>query len=112
MSVWALAFPAEAAIPVVESLVLVATRFVRPLLGLGAMAGLLVLFRPLLVGLLRAALLLIRPRQTLAQRTVRQEARDRRNRLRQSQHLLRLAQDFDASQPSLAAELRGFTARD
>lgn len=112
MSVWALAFPAEAAVTVVESLVLVATRFVRPLLGLGAMAGLLVLFRPLLVGLLQAALLVIRPRQTRAERSVRQEARNRRAKLRQTQHLLRLAQDFDASQPSQAAELRGFTARD
>ncbi len=105
MSIWAVGFPAEAAIPLVETLALNIARAARPLLGLGATAGLLMLFRPLLIGILQAGLLVIRPRLTLAQRSARQKLHDM---------LLvdRLARHFDESQPNQAAELRALAARD
>jgi hypothetical protein len=105
MSIWALAFPAEAALPLVEKFALAAVRSSRPLLGLGAAAGLLMLFKPLLIGILQAALLLLRPRRTLAQRSARQ-------RLRDVVLLERLARRMEASQPNQAAELRALAARD
>lgn len=105
MSIWALAFPAEAAIPVVETLALTAARMSRPLLGVGLGAGLLVLFKPLLIGLLQAALLVVRPRRTLEQRSARQNLRD-------MLLLYRLARQYDESQPNQAAELRALASRD
>lgn len=105
MSIWAIGFPAEAAVSVVETLALMLARFSRPLLGFGAMAGVLLLFKPLLIGLLRAALLVIQPRRSLTQRTARE-------RLRDALLLARLANRFETSHPSQAAELRLMVARD
>jgi hypothetical protein len=105
MSIWALASPAEAALPVAEAFVLTLARSSRSLLGLGATAGLLMLFKPLLVGILQAALLVIRPRRTLEQRGARQ-------RLSASLLLSRMARQFDTEQPNQAAELRALASRD
>ncbi len=69
----------------------------------GALAALLLLvFRPLLVGLLRAALLVVRPRLSRDERLARANMHDRRV----------LAQMIAASSgPSHAAELRAIAAR-
>lgn len=105
MSIWALAFPAEAAAPVVEAIALTAVRASRPLLGVGLGAGLLLLFKPLLIGLLQAALLVVRPRRTREQRSARQKLAD-------ALLLGRLARQCAESHPSQAAELRMLAARD
>ncbi|MGH8806913.1 MAG: hypothetical protein ACREX0_03410 [Noviherbaspirillum sp.] len=97
MSVLSLAFP-------VEVLAANAITVARPLLGLGVVAALLVVFKPLLVGLLRAALLVIKPRQSL-------EERSALARLRGIMMINRMARDLDASQPSLANELRAIASR-
>ncbi|HEY8606016.1 MAG TPA: hypothetical protein VIM12_02730 [Noviherbaspirillum sp.] len=104
MSILSIAFPAEAALPALQALGGAAVGAVRPLIGLGLLAAVLVVFKPLLVGLLRAALLVIRPRRSLEQRSQR--------RILQSILMINsMARDLDASQPGLAAELRLIAAR-
>lgn len=76
----------------------------RPLVGLGLLAAALIVFKPLLSGLLRAVLLVIQPRQTQEQRN----ARERRAGLRM---MARMARDMERVQPGLAAELRSIAAR-
>lgn len=105
MSIWALAFPVEAALPLAETAVVTAARFSRPLLGLGATAGLLMLFKPLLIGILQAAILVLRPRQSLAQRSAAQKLRD-------ALLLNGLARHIEESQPNQAAELRALASCD
>jgi hypothetical protein len=76
----------------------------QPLVGVGILVALLLVFRPLLTGLLRAALLVIKPRQSLEERQSR--------RVMKSVFMLnRMAKDFDATQPSQAAELRWLASR-
>lgn len=104
MSIWVIGFPAEAAGPLAETLALMAIRVTRPLLGLGATAGLLMLFKPLLIGVLKAALLVLRPRRSLAQRSAQQQLHD-------ALLLNCLARQVEASQPNQAAELRALAAR-
>jgi hypothetical protein len=94
------AFPVQAAIPAAEA----AIGLARPLLGLSAVAAFLMIFRPLLVGLLRAALLVVSPRQSFAVRSAR-------TRLQGVRTLNRMARDFDSTQPNLAAELRNLASR-
>lgn len=104
MSVLALAFPVETAFPMAQAFARVAIGAVRPILGFGALATFLVLFKPLIAGFLRAALLVVSPRQPLAQR----KAKQKRNGI---QYLQRLARQYDDVQPSLAAELRSLASR-
>lgn len=101
MSILAIAFPAEAAIPVAQAFAGAA----RPLIGLGIFATLLMLFKPLIAGMLRAALLLITPRKSLQERKAT-------NNMQGVLMLNRMARELDSSQPSLAAELRMLAARD
>jgi hypothetical protein len=49
---------------------------VRGLLGVSALAGLLVFFKPLLVGIFRALVLVVRPRRTKEQQNARRNMRD------------------------------------
>ena len=67
------------------------------------LAALLLVFRPLLVGLLRAAILVVRPRAT------RDEQR-RRGQMRDRQLVQRMINA--SSGPSHAAELQAMAARD
>ena len=66
----------------VETTVLLLQNSLLPMLGLLASSGLAVLlvlvFRPLLVGMLRAALLVVRPRLSREEREARAHLRDRR----------------------------------
>ena len=71
----------------------------------GALATLMVYFKPLWMGILRAALMLIKPRKSLEQRIAR-------SKFKGQQLLRRMANDHASSQPNLAAELRLLAGRD
>ncbi len=75
---------------------------VRSVAGLSLLAGLGILFKPLLTGLIRAAWLLIHPRLTKDQLLARRNMRD-------AAMLERMIKE--TSSPSLAAELRAMGAR-
>ncbi len=94
MSILSFAIPFDAAF----------TGAVRPLLGLGIFAALLIVFKPLLAGLLRTAMLVITPRKPLEER----KAEDKFQGLMM---LNRMAREYESSQPSLAAELRSLASR-
>jgi hypothetical protein len=74
----------------------------RPLLGMGIAATSLVVFKPLLSGMLRAALLMLSPRQSKDEQLA---SRNLRNILA----IKRAANDFDS--PSMNAELQALAAR-
>lgn len=98
------AIPAQAILPAFQTAVGATAGLVRPLIGLGMLAAILVMFKPLLTGLLRAALLVFKPRESREDRSAR--------RLVESILMLnRMARDMDDVQPSLAAELRSIAAR-
>lgn len=76
---------------------------VRGVFSLAAVAGLLIFFKPLLVGIARALYLVVCPRLTKEERLARRQMRD-------AQMLQRM---INASHgPSHAAELRAMAARD
>jgi hypothetical protein len=100
MSIWSIAFPFEAAVSVAG----IAMGAARPLIGISLFATLLLLFQPLLKGLLQAGILLLSPRKSLEERRMMQK-------VRAAGILHRIARDYDASQPNLAAELRQFASR-
>lgn len=104
MSFLTLAFPIQAAIPAAESLAGTAVTVARPLLGFSALAAVMVMFKPLLVGLLRAALLVLKPRRSL-------EERARHDTMESALMLNRMAREVEIYQPSLAAELRYLASR-
>jgi hypothetical protein len=99
MSFLSLAFPI-AGLPTAEAF----ASAVRPLLGLGAVAALVFTFKPLLVGLMRAALLVINPRKSI-------EERNAGRLLKSAVMLNRMARNLENSEPSLAAELRSVASR-
>ncbi len=106
MSIVSMAIPAEAALlPALQAIAANALNIARPLLGLGILAAVLVVFKPLLIGLLRAALLVIKPRKSL-------EERSRRRVLESVMMMNRMARDVESLHPSLAAELRSIASRD
>jgi hypothetical protein len=100
MSILSIAFPFEAA----ASFAGIAFGAARPLLGVSLFATLLLLFKPLLKGLLQAGLLLLSPRKSLEERRTAQKVRG-------AKLLNRLARNYESSQPNLAAELRQFASR-
>lgn len=99
-----IAIPATSTLPVAQAAFATVVAAIRPLLGLGILATMLVVFKPLLAGMLRAALLLVHPRQNREQK---EAARNLRNALTIS----RFAREFDESAPGMAAELRALAAR-
>jgi hypothetical protein len=100
MSMLANAFSAEIIILILQSLL----GSLRSLFGIGLAATFVVVFRPLLVGLLRAALLAISPRKSLKERQAREVVRGARL-------LERMARQLASTQPNLAAEMRSIAAR-
>ena len=100
MSFMSIAFPLEAAV----SFAGVAVGAARPLLGVSLFATLLLVFKPLLKGLLQAAVLRMAPRKSLEERRSAQK-------LRGIAMLNSLACEYDRSQPNLAAELRQIASR-
>lgn len=105
MSVLAIAFPAQSAIPVAQAITSSVIAAARPLLGLGAVFTLFLIFKPLFTGLFRASFLALKPRQSLEQRSIR-------SHLRSMLILNRMARDLEISQPNMASELRAVASRD
>lgn len=101
MSYLTIAFPAEAAGPVSQTIL----SAIRPLVGLSLFAVAAVVFKPLIGGLLRAALLLIAPRKSRQQLAAQ-------DRMHGAMMLNRMARDVQVTQPGLAAELRNLATRD
>lgn len=99
-------FPIQAAVPIVQTIV----SAVRPLLGMGVLIGLglfaamLTVFRPLFLGIMRATLMVFKPRLSL-------EERRSRRMMRGVLMLNRMANEYDVSQPNLAGELRNLASR-
>lgn len=83
----------------------------RPLLGLSMLAAVLVFFKPLLVGILRASLLVLKPRQLDEQQSVQEQAAQAQDRLKSALEINRIARDVERAHPSLAFELRAIAAR-
>lgn len=104
MSLLSLAGPAQAALPLLRSTAFVAMGIARSLLIAGSLFAVALFFRPLVVGIVQAIALMIKPRRSLA---VRRNER----RLRGIKTLNRMARDLESSQPGVAAELRSFAAR-
>jgi hypothetical protein len=104
MSLLPIAFPVQAVWPAAQAVAGAAIGAARPLLGFGALAAVLVMFKPLLVGIGRAALLALKPRRSLEERSLRR-------RMRSVLMLNQMARDLDATDPSLAAELRSIGLR-
>ena len=99
-----IAFPVASALPVSQMAISTVVGAARPLLGLGIVATMLVVFKPMLMGMLRAALLVISPRQSREEKTA---GRNLRNMLT----IRRIANDLDGTSPNMAAELRALAAR-
>ncbi len=78
--------------------------YLRALFAFGILATLAVGFKPLAIGLLRAALLVLKPRESEEQRTSR-------NNLRGVLMLNSMATELETTQPNLAAELRLLACR-
>ncbi len=107
MTIATFAFPVESALPLLRPMLAgfgVAVMALRPLVGFGLLAALLWLFKPLLRGVARAALMLFHRRQPLAFRA------ERRN-LRGITALNQMARELETQQPNLAAELRLLASR-
>ena len=104
MSFLNIAFPATSALPVAQVAISTVIGAARPLLGLGILATMLIVFKPLLVGMLRAALLVIHPSQSREQKSAVRN-------LRSMLTIRRVANDMDCASPSMAAELRALAAR-
>lgn len=98
-------FPAvDTALPALQTYGGTALSLIRPALGLGVLASLMILFKPLLVGVLRAGLLILRPRKSYVERVLHRN-------IDAALTLYRMARDLDSSHPSLASELRSIAAR-
>lgn len=76
----------------------------RPLIGLSLLAAFLLAFKPLLAGLLRAAVLSLKPASDAGD--------DARRKLKSIRMLHRMADSVEHLQPNQAKELRGLAARD
>jgi hypothetical protein len=104
MSIFNIIYPVQAALPYARTFLGSASTVARPLFGIGALMSVLMMFKPLLVGVLQAIRLVFNPRLTL-------EERNEQRTLRGVLMLNRMARDLDQSQPSQAAELRLLASR-
>lgn len=104
MSILALGLSAESMLDLIPGMAFDVSRLVRPLLVISVMTVVILMFRPLLIGLLRAALLLVHPRPTFEQRRARA-------RFSTAVLLTRLVTRGERLDPGQAAELRNLAAR-
>jgi hypothetical protein len=104
MTIFNIIYPVQAALPYVRTFFGSASTVARPLFGLGALMSVLMLFKPLLLGVLQAIRLVFSPRLSL-------EQRNEQRTLRGVLILNRMARDLDQSQPNQAAELRMLASR-
>ena len=99
-----IAFPATSALPVAEMAIATLIASARSIVSMGAVLSLLIVFKPLLSGLLRAARLTLFPTRTREQKSARRT-------LRTMLTIQHLASDLDESSPAMAAELRALSGR-
>lgn len=78
MSILSFVQPIESVVPAAEDALTMVALALRTIGGLGAMAAMLVLFRPLLTGIWHALLIGIKPRLTIAQRIALQQTQQRK----------------------------------
>lgn len=107
MSILTLGLPVQAAESIAQAFSIPIIVALRSILGigiLGVVTVLAVVFKPLILGTVRAAQLVVQPRMSMHQRQLLR-------RLEGAQLLNRLAMDVDATQPNLAAEMRYLAAR-
>jgi hypothetical protein len=78
MSILSFVQPIESVMPVAEDALAVTALALRTIGGLGAVAAMFVLFRPLLTGVWHALLIGVKPRMTAAQRIAVQQQASRR----------------------------------
>jgi hypothetical protein len=95
---------ATSALPVAQNIIDNAKPLAVPFLGLVILAAILIIFRPLITGMLRAVTMLVNPRLTREQKSA---SRNLRNMLT----IRRIANDLDTSSPNMAAELRALASR-
>jgi hypothetical protein len=81
------------------------TAIARPLFGLSLSAVTLIVFKPLLSGVVRASLLVFKPRAAAVESVSR-------NRVRDTVYLNRLATKYGTFSPALASELRSLACLD
>ena len=99
-----IAFPATSALPVAEVAISTLVAAARPLIGLSILTTMLLVFKPLITGMLRALKLTIFPNKT------REEKSALRN-LRSMLAVRRIANELDSTSPNMAAELRALASR-
>lgn len=104
MSIVTIATPFQAALPMGQAFFSSAFAVARPLFGAGALMTFVMMFKPLITGVLQAIRLVFNPRLSL-------EERNSRRTLRGVLLLNRMARDLDQSHPSQAAELRMLASR-
>ena len=105
MSFLTAGFSVESVLPIANNVIGAAAQSSRPLIGLGVFAALVVVFKPLLSGLVRAGILAVSPAQSLDERRLQERVKDR-------MAMDRMARDLEAQHPGLAAELRSIALRD
>ena len=99
-----IAFPATSALPVAEVAISALVAAARPLIGLSILTTMLLVFKPLITGMLRALKLAVFPNKT------REEKSAMRN-LRSMLAVRNIANELDSTSPNMAAELRALAAR-
>jgi len=99
-----IAFPATSALPVAEVAISTLVAAARPLIGLSILTTMLLVFKPLITGMLRALKLAIFPNKT------REEKSALRN-LRSMLAVRHIANELDSTSPNMAAELRALASR-
>ena len=98
------AVPVQAILPAAEAFAGTAINVARPLVGLSALVTFLMMFKPMLRGLFRAAVLAVSPRLSVEERVARSKARG-------ALTLELMARRFDEIEPGQAADLRALAAR-
>ncbi len=88
----------------VLSLISPVASIVRPMIGLGLLTTSIIIFKPLLTGILRALMLLITPKVKLAEVKIKN--------ITGISLLNKMARDLESSQPNMAAELRQLACRE
>jgi hypothetical protein len=89
-------FPVQAIMPVAQVAAATAINVTPPLFGLGILVTVLMMFKLLLTGLLRALLNIFKPSYSLEERTSPEHTK----------MLNRMASELETSQPGTATELR------
>ena len=105
MSLFALAGPAQVALPAIRIAGFVLTATFRQIFTVALLLATMRFFRPMVVGTVQALGMLFKPRVPLA-------VRRKIDRLRSIELLNRSAKEVESCQPNVAAELRFFAGRE